>query len=280
MIVQSSRVVLRAALVVATVVVPLMLVPAAAPHAAEAVVLAALLAGLFTIAEYGARGPGLVEFRDAPPYNRIRLGILAATVLAVSIALGAPSVLTDLLAALGAALAATVDVMGSPLRVLVGTVPDGVPPETLHDIRVAAGLAWALAALGVGVFVLALRLTAWPGRTEGRINLWVNLPTFDPSAPGDVVGRLRRDGVVNLALGAALPYVAPPLAAAIGAAHGVSVVGNDLLLVWVVALWAFLPVSLVLRGIALRRLATAIAAQRAAEQAVSEPRRRGWLTPA
>ena len=120
--------------------------------------------------------------------------------------------------------------------------------------------------MGVGSFLVVLRVTPWPGG-DGRLNLSVNLPTFQPAAGSDVAARLRRDGSVNLALGILLPYVLPPVAAAIGAAHGLSVVRSDLVLVWVASLWAFLPASLILRGIALRRVAAAIEARAAAAPA-------------
>ena len=105
----------------------------------------------------------------------------------------------------------------------------------------------------------ALRADRWPG--QAAPNLYVALPTFDGVDRAAMVGRLRRDGAVNLPLAAAVPYAAPPLATAIGAAHGVTVVGNDLVLVWVVVAWAFLPATLILRGLALRRLASVLAAR-------------------
>ena len=261
MIAHSSRVPLRAFLVVATIVAPVLILPPDGAGATDAVVLTALFAAAFTVAEYAARSPGLVDFRDAPPYNRIRFAVLAAALLAGSAATGAATPLGDLVAALGLLVAQAADGSVSPMRVLLAVLPDDAPPELVRAVRASAGLALGAVALGVASFALVLRLTGWPGEQAG-CNLCVNLPTFDMGAEGDLAARLRRDGTANLALGIATPYLTPPLGAAIGAAHGLSISGNAFVLLWVTVLWAFIPASLLLRGIALRRLAAVVAARR------------------
>ena len=51
-------------------------------------------------------------------------------------------------------------------------------------------------------------MLGWPARLA-RFNVWVNLPTFDPTAGGDVVARLERDARFNIALGFLLPFLIP-----------------------------------------------------------------------
>ncbi len=65
------------------------------------VALVALFAGVLTFVEYNSAYPGLVEFRDAPPFNRVRFLMLFSTVFLLTvIARGEeqPTTLTDLCA--------------------------------------------------------------------------------------------------------------------------------------------------------------------------------------
>ena len=47
-----------------------------------------------------------------------------------------------------------------------------------------------LAITVVAGFVTAIRLNAWP-MGSGPFNVWINLPTFDPTYGGDVVDRVE-----------------------------------------------------------------------------------------
>ena len=246
--------VLRAAVVTACLLAPILLIAPERSGAADVALLAALFAGLVVAAEYGAPEPGLIAFRDAPPFNRIRFAILAAALVLCALAAADERPLGALMRAAGLALAAGLDAPGTPLHAVILAAGDGAGPA----LRATAALAMTVAALGVAGFAFVLRLTAWPGRAEG-LNLWTVLPSFDGAGRDALVARLRRDGAVNLLLAAAAAYATPPLAAALGAAHGLTVRGDDLLLVWSVSLWAFLPAFLALRGLALRRLAAVVA---------------------
>lgn len=250
----------RAFCVVGLVLAPSLLLPSDEPQATEGMVFLSLFAALFVIAEYGAASPSLVEFRSAPPYNRVRFAILFATLLMIAIVCRAhlePTALSRLVAALAAILGRWMDVAGGPIRTILWLLPEGTTPQQTALVRSVAALALLVGAIGVAAFVVVARMQSWPA-AGGPFNIWINLPTFDPSLGADMVRRLHRDGVVNILLGFLLPYLTPPLAWFVGGSFGLSLPESDLLLVWTIALWAFLPVSMFLRGLALRRLALSI----------------------
>jgi hypothetical protein len=201
--------VLRASFIVFLVVFPQLLLGHDQSHAAQLVMLTALLAGTFTVVEYAAPAPSLTEFRDARPYNRIRvvfltLGVLAACVMLRPHGGGLP--FQGTLHGLGDAWGELL-VPWTPVHLLVGTLPKEADPHLVASVRAAAAAAYGLSLLMLATFALAIRRYDWPG--PGGFNVWVNLPQFDPTAGGDVVERMQRDAQANLALGLLLPIVAP-----------------------------------------------------------------------
>lgn len=249
---------------VAMVLTPSLLLPEVNSQISDAFVLIALFAGAFVIVEYGSTYPGLIEFRSAPPFNRVRFITLFLTLILIALATGArtePSLLARLVFAVGVLLGQSMDFPFSPIRLLMWLLPEGTTLGQAQALRAAAGLAYLVSLVGLTIFAILIRVRGWPSRT-GSFNVWVNLPTFDPTAGGDVVRRLNRDGFVNILLGLLLPYLTPPLAVYIAGSYGLSMLQSDLMLVWVMALWAFLPTSLFLRGIAMRRLALMISQKR------------------
>jgi hypothetical protein len=81
------------------------------------------------------------------------------------------------------------------------------------------------------------------------------------------VKRLNRDSQINLILGFLLPFVFPALGKAVSLLFTPIVVNDPQTLIWMVAAWAFLPASLLMRGIALSRVAQMIHVQRKREYA-------------
>nr|WP_238941418.1 hypothetical protein [Jannaschia sp. Os4] len=251
-------------MVIGAILLPMVLIPGQPPRVVEATVLIALFAGLFTLVEYAAVYPGLVEFRDAPPLNRVRFGILVATLLAISAAIGTgpdASTLGRFLQAVGMLLGQSIDIPYTPVRVIMESLPEGTTAEEARMVRMSAGLAYLISLVGLTVFSILIRLRSWP-TPSGSFNVWVNLPTFDPTAGADVVARLRRDGTINVLLGLVLPYLSPPLMLFVARGHGIEMLESGLATCWIMTLWAFLPASLFLRGIALRRLALMIELKR------------------
>jgi hypothetical protein len=247
---------LRACLVALLVALPQLVLGPGTGGPPQVVTLVALMAALFTLAEYAAAAPSLVEFRDAHPYNRLR--VLAIALLRSewhALPLAVPVL------GLGRVFATVFDLPWSPVHLLLRTLPAGVEPSLRDTVFTVAAVAYGFSLLMVLAFLLAIRLRGWPVRMT--FNVWVNLPQFDPTAGGDVVLRLQQNAVVNVSLGLFLPLIAPMVARLLAAPFDGAALADPAALVWVVIGWAFIPASLVMRGLALHRLAGLIAAHRA-----------------
>ena len=253
----------RALCVIALLAMPTLLLPPQ-PGGATVIALVAIFAAVFTLVEYSVAQPSFIEFRSAPPFNRLRFVALFLTVLTLAmIQRGGhtPSAMTQLLQAMGDRLGSSLDLPFSPVRLIQLMMAPGTPEAVLQNLRTAAGLAYVMSLLSTIGFILLLRAHRWPRRTQS-FNVWINLPMFDPTAGGDVVARLNRDSQINLILGFLLPFVIPAVGKLV-ALFGVPIRLDDpQTLIWMVAAWAFLPASLLMRGIALSRVAQMIHAQR------------------
>ncbi|NNF24453.1 MAG: hypothetical protein HKN63_06570 [Rhodobacteraceae bacterium] len=264
--------VLRAILVVLLVATPSLLLPNTTSDTAQIISLVALFGACLTVVEYSSTYPGLVEFRDAPPFNRIRFASLFVTVLLLSIicrGVYAPNTLTYLVESVGALIGHVIDFPYSPVRLVVLMLPEDISVEHITLVRSAAGLSYLVSLLTLGIFLIILRLKGWPQRSA-RFNVWINLPTFDPTAGGDVVERLERDARFNIALGFLLPFLVPAVLKAASSLFGAVSLENPQTLIWTVSAWAFLPASLFLRGIAMQRIATMIEDKRRAAMVVAD----------
>lgn len=256
---------LRAVLMGALVATPALMLSGSGDDSGQMVVFMAILAGVLTFLEYRAAWPVVVEFRDAPPFNRIRFVALFVTVASLALIFrgeAEPSTLTRLLGFLGAKVAGWADFPYSPVRLLTLTLADMVDPATAERVRIAAGLSYLISLAMLLTLALVMWRSHWPLRREG-FNVWVNLPVFDPAAGGDLVRRLDRDAQVNLILGFLLPFVIPAVVSLVAGVVDFARLTSPQAVIWVVAAWAFLPASLLMRGMALMRLGQLVAAQRA-----------------
>lgn len=254
----------RAILVALMIIMPSALLPTIGSDGAQIVALIAIFAAIFTAVEYSASSPSLVEFRGAPPFNRLRFGALFATVATLSIVFRDPaqaSTITQFFQLVGDRIGGSIDVPFSPVRLMLVAMPADMTIAELEQVRTAAGLSYLISLLSLATFILLLRLRGWPRHT-GAFNVWVNLPTFDPTAGGDVVARLNRDSQINLILGFLLPFMVPAVIKMTSAYIPPLSLSDPQTLIWVVAAWAFLPASLLMRGVALNRVAQMIYVQR------------------
>lgn len=278
MISRLAGALLRAFLVVLMISTPSLLLPGTTTDGAQIITLVAIFGAMLTIFEYASSYPGLVEFRDAPPFNRVRFFSLFITIFLLTVVcLGeiAPSTATSLVRAVGALIGHVIDFPYSPVRLVVLMLPDDATVEQINLLRATAGLSYLISLITLATFIIILRVQGWPLRS-GAFNVWVNLPTFDPTAGGDVVNRLERDARINIALGFLLPFLVPAIIDAAGTLTSSVSLENYHTLIWTVAAWAFLPASLFLRGIAMGRIAKMITAKRRESSAAEQ----GDLLPA
>lgn len=264
MLSQVTGAAVRAFLVMVLVAIPSAILPGTGVDGRQMAALVALFAGVLIFVEYSATYPGLIEFRDAPPYNRTRFSMLLVTVLFLTIALQneyAPSTLGSLVGAIAYLCGLALDFPYSPVRLVTILLSHDAPEDLALTIRSLAGAAYMTMLLSLVLFIVVLRMQNWPS-SNGAFNVWVNLPTFDPTVGGDVVARLERDARVNLGLGFLLPFVIPAVIKAGGIGMGTLVMTEPQTLTWTIAAWAFLPASLFMRGIAMGRIAGMIREKR------------------
>jgi hypothetical protein len=253
---------LRGILVAVLVLLPAVLLPGVSQDVAQAVTLIALISAAVVMAEYAAAYPGLIEFRDAKPYNRLRFAMLALVVIVLTlfqreIANGDPGMLS----AVAFWLAGAFDFTFSPIRMLALSLPEGLTIGHLINVMATASLAFVTSLIGLLVFLAAMALGYWPSKGS-TFNVWINLPNFDPTKGVDVVQRLERDAQINVLLGVILPFSLPVLLHVSSLLIQPLTLETGLTMVWGMAVWAFIPISLITRGVAMYRVAQLIRAQR------------------
>jgi hypothetical protein len=269
----------RAFMVMVLIVLPSVILPDIGTDTKQIVALMALFAGVLVFVEYNAVYPSLVEFRDGAPFNRIRYLMLLAIVLFLSVIVAdrdAPTTVSSLFHALGVLIGESLDFPYSPVRLATFMLADDATTEQVRDLRTAAGTAYLLSLISLAVFVIVLKMAGWPS-TKSAFNVWVNLPTFEPTAGGDVVDRLERDARVNLGVGFLLPFVVPTVVTVVTSGLPATTITSSQTLIWTIAAWAFLPASLLMRGVAMGRIADMIRNKRdlkiAADEAASAAER-------
>lgn len=122
MVSQLIGAVVRAVVVFIVISTPSLLIPWTGAETIQVVMLLGVFAALFTISEYSSNYPALIEFRDAAPFNRIRVLVLFAMLFALSlVAVGdaTGSTLALVLNAAGLIIGNALDFTGSPLRMLL-----------------------------------------------------------------------------------------------------------------------------------------------------------------
>ncbi|MEL6450255.1 MAG: hypothetical protein AAFQ19_03270 [Pseudomonadota bacterium] len=264
MIARLSGAAMRGLLVALMIATPALLVPGVTMDSSQATVLVALLAAVLTFIEYNSSSPSIVEFRDAAPFNRLRFVALFLTVFMLSVIFKGktdPTLLTGALTSVGAILGNSIDFPFSPVRLVVLMLPADADGEIVQSVRTAAGLSYLISLTAMTAFLFLVRVMGWPSRS-GAFNVWVNLPLFDPTAGGDVLHRLTRDARINIALGFLLPFLIPAVVKMAADLLNPITLENPQTLIWTMSAWAFLPASMIMRGIAMQRIAEMIRDQR------------------
>lgn len=256
---------IRALLMAFLVAIPSLVLPGTSSDAAQMAALVALVAAVVTFAEYYSEYPTFLEFRDAPPFNRLRfLGlffcVMFASLLTASDGRGA-HVPQTLLQGWSQDAAVAFDFPFSPVHLM--SIAFGDLPQ-LFDVAAVTRMAsvlFAVKLITLCLFWVHARFIFWPIRKKA-FNFWINLPLFDPTSGKDVLFRLKRDAHINLALGFLLPFLIPALLRMWMGAFDPTILAVPEVLIWVLCAWAFLPLTLMMRGIALFRVAALIEEKR------------------
>jgi hypothetical protein len=246
------------------VTTPALMLPDTVNDANQITMLVALLAYFLTFVEYNSKYPSIVEFRDAPPFNRLRFASLFAIVIVLTLILQHktdPSAISNALTSIGTIVGNAMDFPFSPVRMIVLMLPENSDFARIESVRVSAGMAYLISLVSMVAFLVLVRLLNWPAR-KGAFNVWVNMPLFDPTAGGDVIHRLRRDARINIVLGFLLPFLIPAVVKAASDLIDPITLQNPQTQIWTVAAWAFLPASMIMRGIAVGKIADMIGEKR------------------
>lgn len=118
--------ILRAGLMVMLVATPSVLVPGVSTEGGQVVAILALAAAALTTFEYATTYPSIVEFRNAPPFNRIRFLSLFASILCLSIIARSqtdPSIAVEFLTSIGILIGQAIDFPYSPVHAVVSILP-------------------------------------------------------------------------------------------------------------------------------------------------------------
>ena len=85
-----------------------------------------------------------------------------------------------------------------------------------------------------------------------------------------MVERLNQDARSNVILGFLLPFLIPAVVKLASEIFDPIALSDPYTLIWVVCAWAFLPASMIMRGIAMSRIAALIEESRRRAYAVAE----------
>lgn len=256
MIARLTGAAIRGLLVAFLVATPSLVLPTVPAGTAQIVAFVAIAVAVLTVIEYGSTYPCLFEFREAAPFNRIRYSATLLTVALISLVMrhhAAPTGYSAFVTSIGYVAGGLFDFPYSPLRLALPEPGSAEAQQAYRAARAALGLATLVYGGFLTLFATALRGRRWP--REGSFNVWINLPTFDPTRGGDVVSRLDRDGKFNILLGLALPFLVPLILGS--ASHA-----GPQAMVWTVTLWIGVPFSLFMRGLAMQRIAAMIETRR------------------
>jgi len=255
----------RALLMAIMMAIPSLVLPDTSSDAAQLAALVALVAAVVTFSEYFSEYPTFLEFRNAPPFNRLRFLALFFCLLFASILVASETRHADLppilLERLAAGAHAVLDVPFSPVRLMsiaLAEAPGWFDPVGATRI---ASLLLTVTMVAFLLFWIHARFIFWPIRKRA-FNFWINLPLFDPTSGRDVLYRLKRDAHFNLALGFLLPFLIPALLRFWIKTFDASLLATSETLIWVLCAWAFLPLTLMMRGVALFRVAALIEEKR------------------
>ena len=176
------------------VATPALVLPDITSDAQQFAFICAFFAASLVFIEYFSAYPSILEFRFAPPFNRIRFATMFFSIFALSSAFtfgSSSNLVNGVMHALASLIGTVTDVPYSPVRLVLLTLPANADMEAISYVRMAAGMSYTASLLSLILFYFFVRVLDWPTK-NGAFNVWVNLPLFDPPAGGDVLRELIR----------------------------------------------------------------------------------------
>lgn len=249
----------RAALVAAMIVLPAIVLPEISPNAADIAIVSAAIAAAFVIFEYGFTTPSLIEFRFASPYNRIRFALLAILITSIAFAFRGTveeTATTIAVSSFAVTSAEAWSFAGSPLA-FFNVLTQQLDAEGRVLLSNAAALSLSVTVLALIVFGAIIWLFHWPLKAK-NFNLWVNMPNFDGGIGVETQQTLRQSALISMIIGFSLPFLIPQAAYAFMGPLQPITAANSLLLLWMIAIWCFVPAASVLRSVALYKVANLV----------------------
>jgi len=248
----------RALILGVVIVTPAFILPDIPNVARELSMIIAAIIAAFALFEYSGKTPGFVDFRFAPPYNRFRVGILAAITIGLSLVGRATiSENADILALADATLMYSIT-PNSPVDFVLAKISSFETAASSELLTRMFSTAFSIAVIVTAFLSLLLWVFKWPfGRTE--FNLWINLPTFTPGEVSQTGRRLRRDGWLNIIISFALFYAIPFIFPIAQKQLGTDLFSDMHSLVWIATIWVFLPAVVFVRGTSLIKISRILA---------------------
>jgi hypothetical protein len=241
------------------IVLPAIVLPEISPNAADLAILTAAIAAAFVVFEYGFTTPSLIEFRFAAPYNRIRFALLAILLTGIAFAFRGTVEQTATTIAVSSFAVTSANIWefsGSPL-VFFNALTKELDTAGRLLLSNAAALSLSLTVLALIVFSTVIWMFHWPIRAR-HFNLWINMPNFEGNIGEETQQTLRRSALLSMVIGFCLPFLIPQAALAfMGPLQPINA-ANSLLLLWMIAIWCFVPAASILRAVALYKVANLI----------------------
>jgi hypothetical protein len=142
----------------------------------------------------------------------------------------------------------------SPVAMAGAMLGDPASPLMTTVLRGAAALSFVTGLTGTLFFSLLFWVTPWPQGRE-QFNLWINLPTLETAYGAEVERRLFRLAFGMIVAGLGAPYALLSVASRAGGVFDPSALMDPVALVWGATLWAAAPMFLLLRGVAIAKIA-------------------------
>ena len=225
--------------------------------------LLAVSLSILILIEYASEYPSVVEFRYVPPYNRIRFIWLVCVIFFIGSLLSSSASETSgfiILKSLGELLANVLRSDLTHIGLIEYALPTHMAIEKLDVVQSSLALGLVGSLITVFLFYTVTRTSRWPFQ-DGRFNLWMNLPLLETSSPKHISHSLTRHGYLNIITGLCLLYIMT-LVLFFGKSVGVNLlVINDVTLVWTLIAYCFLPLTALMRGIAMLRIVEVIEGQ-------------------